>query len=60
MPDLLIGLIVAVLLVCLAYWAIHRIAAAFGLPAQIVVLLDVVIVVVFVVYLLRVLGWWRL
>ena len=52
----LIGLLVAVVILGLIYWAVHRLAAAFGLPAPVVVIIDVVLVVIFVLYLLQVLG----
>lgn len=52
MVTLLITLIVVVVVAGLAYWALHRLAAAFGLPAPIVAVLDVVIVVAAVLYLL--------
>lgn len=60
MPDLLIGLLVALLVACLVYWAVHRLAAVFGLPPQLVALFDVVLVVLVVIYVLRGLGWLRL
>lgn len=53
---MLLTLLVLVLLLGLAYWAIHRVAGAFGLPAQIVVLLDVLLVVIGVVTLIRTVG----
>ena len=53
----LIGLVVFVIVAGLVYWAIHRIAGAFGLPAPIVAVLDVILVVVCVVYLLDAVGW---
>lgn len=53
---LFMPVVVAVLILCVVYWALHKIASAFGLPAQIVVVLDVALVVIGVVYLLRLLG----
>jgi hypothetical protein len=53
--SLLIGVVVALLVLCLLYWAVHKIAGAFGLPAQIVVIIDVAIVVIGVLYLVRLL-----
>ncbi len=53
--SLVVTLVVALLLLCLVWWAVHKIAGAFGLPAQIVVVIDVVIVVVAVLYLITVL-----
>lgn len=54
----LISVIVLVLILCLVYWAVHRLAAVFGLAPQIVVVIDVALVVLFVLYLLRALGLW--
>ncbi len=52
----LIGLLVAVIVFALLYWAIHRIAGAFGLPAPIVAVIDVILVVVAVLWLLGLTG----
>ncbi len=52
----LIGLLVIIIVLGLAWWAVHRLAGAFGLPAPIVAILDVVLVVVFVIYLLDAFG----
>lgn len=52
----LIGLLVVFIVLLLVWWAVHRVAATFGAPAQIVVVIDVVLVVIFVLYLLRVFG----
>lgn len=49
----LIGLLVVLILVGLVYWAIHRIAGAFGIPAPIVTVIDVLLVVIVVLYLIR-------
>lgn len=53
----LISLLVVVILTSLIYWAVHRVASTFGLSPQIVTLLDILLVVLFVVYLLSWLGW---
>ena len=53
--DLLLTLLVFVVIAGLAYWAIHAVAGAFGLPPKIVVLVDVLLVIIFVVVLLRML-----
>jgi uncharacterized membrane protein YwzB len=55
MLNLLITLVVVVLVLCLVYWAIHRLASAFGLSSQVVTVLDVVLVIIFVVLLARLL-----
>lgn len=55
----LIGLILLVLVLCVVYWAIHRLAAAFGLANSVVAVLDVLdvlLVLIFVFYLLRAFG----
>lgn len=50
----ILSLIVLVILLALAYWAVHRIATAFSLPPPIVAVLDVILVILAVVGLL---GW---
>ena len=52
----LIGLIVVLLVLGLVWWAVHQIAGAFGIPPQVVVVIDVLLVLLFVVYLLRAFG----
>lgn len=52
----ILSLLVVLILLGLVYWAVHRIADAFGIPAPIVVVIDVVLVIVFVIYLLSALG----
>lgn len=54
--DLLLTLIVLLVVVGLAYWALHRLATAFGIPAPIVTVIDVILVVIVVFYLLRIFG----
>lgn len=39
-------LFAVVVIACIFYWAINKVAAAFGLPPQIVVLIQVAVVVV--------------
>lgn len=46
----LLGLILAVLVLCVAVWAIQQLAATFGLPEQIRVVIIVLIVVLFVLW----------
>jgi hypothetical protein len=53
---MLISLLVVVLVLCVVYWAVHRLAAAFGLPPTIVTVLDVGLVIVGVLYVLRAFG----
>lgn len=52
----LISLVVVIVVLGLIYWAAHTLAAAFGLPGIIVTLIDVVLVIVFVLYLLQFFG----
>ena len=52
----LLALLVAVVLLGLGYWAITKIAAAFGLPQQITVVLQVLIVIAAVLWLLGEVG----
>lgn len=56
MLSLLLTIVVVLVLVGLIYWAVHRLAGAFGIPPPIVTVIDVVLVIVVVVWLLRVLG----
>ncbi len=53
----LIGLLVLVIVLGLVYWAVHKLASAFGLPAPVVAVIDVILVVIAVVYLLDAFGW---
>lgn len=52
----LIGLLVMFIVFALAYWAIHRLAATFGLSDQIVGVIDVLLVVLVVLAILRAFG----
>ena len=52
----LLSLLFVVLILCLVYWAVHRLAAAFGLPAQIVVVIDVLLVIIAVLWIAQWLG----
>ena len=52
----LVGLLVVVLILGLVFWAIGQLAGAFGIPPPIVTVLHVILVVLFVLYLLRWLG----
>jgi hypothetical protein len=53
---LLITILVVVMLCSLAYWAVHRIAGGFNLPAPVVTMADVLIVGGGVIWLLSVSG----
>lgn len=53
--SLLISLLVVLIIVGLAYWAVHRLAGAFGIPAPIVTVIDVALVIIVVLYLVRLL-----
>lgn len=46
MIELLIALIVVILVAGVGYWAVNKLAEAFGLPAPIVVVAQVLIVLV--------------
>ena len=52
----LVGLLIFVIVLALIYWAIHRIAGAFGIPGPIVAVIDVILVVFVVLYLLQAFG----
>jgi hypothetical protein len=57
--PLLVALLVVFIVALLIYWAGHRIGDAFGAPAQIMVIFDVILVVVVVLWLLGAVGWVR-
>lgn len=52
----LIGLLIALVLLCLAWWAVTRILAAFGVGDPIATLVKVVFVVLVVLWLLSAFG----
>lgn len=56
MLELLLTLIVVLVVLGLIYWVTHRLAGAFGIPAPIVAVIDVVLVVIFILYLLKLFG----
>lgn len=51
--TLLLTLLVALVIIGLIYWVVHRLASAFGIPEPIVGIIDVVLVVIFVLFLLN-------
>jgi uncharacterized membrane protein len=52
----LISLLVLLIIAGLVYWAGHKLIGAFGLPAPIGTILDVLLVVFVVLYILAVFG----
>lgn len=52
----LISLLVVLIVLLVVYWAVHRFAAAFGAPAPVIVVVDVLLVLIFVFYLLQAFG----
>jgi hypothetical protein len=54
-PALLTVLTVLVI-AALLYWVVHKLAATFGIPAQIVTVIDIILVVLVVIWLLQTLG----
>ena len=52
----LVGILVVLLLAGVMRWAAQRLVAAFGLPAPIGVVIDVVLVVVLVLWAVRYVG----
>jgi len=52
----LIGLLVALVLVCLLIWAVRAILAAFNIGPPIATLVQVVLVIIVVLWLLNALG----
>lgn len=51
----LIGLLVFLIIIGLAFWAVRTLSGAFGIPAPIVTVIYVVLVIFVVVYLLQIL-----
>lgn len=51
------GLLIVVLILCLLYWAIHRITKAAGVPDIVIAALDVLLVIIFIVYVLGAFGY---
>jgi hypothetical protein len=54
----LISLIVGLVLLGLAFWVIRTLSGAFGIPAPIVTVLQVIVVVFAVLWLLQAFGLW--
>ena len=52
----LIALVIWILILCVVYWAIVQIMGVFGIPAQIQVIVQVLIVLLFVLWLVSSLG----
>lgn len=52
----MISILVAVLVLCVLWWALTSLAAAFGLPAQIVVVLQIILVILALIWILGVFG----
>lgn len=52
----LFGLLIVLVIAGLAFWATRELTAAFGIPAPIVTLINVLIVVFVVLYLLNAVG----
>lgn len=51
----LIGLIVVLIVLGLCFWAVKALAGAFGIPAPVVVVIQVFLVLIAVLYLVQVL-----
>lgn len=52
----LIGLLVALIILCLVFWCIGQLTSAFSVPAPIVTVIYVILVVFVVLWLLQFLG----
>lgn len=52
----IIGLLVALILIGLVFWAVRAIVGAFGIPAPIATVIYVVLVIVVVLWLLQSVG----
>lgn len=53
---MIIDLLVLVIVLILLFWAIRTLAAAFGLPSQLVAVLNVVLTVLGVLWIMRIFG----
>jgi hypothetical protein len=56
MANALLTFIVVVIVLGVAYWALHKLWAAFGLPPLILVVIDVLLVIFGVWWVLQVFG----
>lgn len=54
---MLIGLLIALIVICAVWWAAHRIMAAFGIGNPVAGIVEVVIVLVALVWLLSLFGY---
>jgi len=52
----LIGLLIFLIIIGVAFWATRALSAAFGIPPPITVVIQVVLVIIALVYLLQMLG----
>jgi hypothetical protein len=52
----ILSLIVLLILVGLAFWAVNQLSAAFGIPQPIVTVIWVLLVIIVVIYLLQAIG----
>jgi uncharacterized protein YhhL (DUF1145 family) len=52
----LLSLLIFLIIVGVMFWAARALSAAFGIPAPIVVVIQVILVVICLVYLLQMLG----
>lgn len=52
----LISIVVFLILIGLAFWAVHTLGASFGIPSQIITVIDVILVIIIVLYLLQIVG----
>ena len=54
--SVILSLLVVLVIFFVIYWAVHKLAGAFGAPAPVIVVFDVLLVVAFVLYALQVVG----
>lgn len=52
----LLGLLVAVIVICLVFWCVQQLTTAFGVPNQVRVVILVLLVVAVIIWLLGGLG----
>ena len=54
----ILGLLVFIVVIGLVFWAIRQLGGAFGIPAPIVTIINVLMVVIVVFHLLQAFGLW--
>lgn len=53
----ILGLVVFLIIIGLAFWAVNTLSATFGIPAPIVTVINVILVILIIIYLLGLIGY---